>query len=501
MGGHPHERFTRAELLLRAGGAAGAVALGGYGVDRLLTAGPAGARDTVIRPAPDNGGGFMKFQSRPDLRPAYVTVAKRTDAAGNGLLFLSPNSGPGQRGVMIIDDKGDLVWFRRTYPKTAINFRAAMWKGKPVLTWWEGKTAHGLGVGEHVIVDDSYKEIARFPAGHGLESDLHELLLTPHGTALITSWETQARNLTALGGKSSHPVVGGLVQEVEVPSARVVWEWRSLDHVGLDESHQGVGPQFDYFHINSIDVDSAGNFLVSARNTWAVYKISRKTGAVQWRLGGKKSDFKMGPGTIFAWQHDARHHGGGDRTISIYDDGAAPPVEKHSRAIVLDVDWANRRATLNRQYVHPTRQILSAAMGNAQLLPNGNMFVGWGTEPFVTEFDHAGHVVWDAKLPHGGENYRAFRLPWIGRPTDAPKLVVHSTTEGKRLYVSWNGATDVAQWQLNTGTAENGLSQEATGPKESFETVLEAKPGAKFASVTALDAKGRPIKTSNVVRL
>jgi arylsulfotransferase ASST len=500
MGGHPDERFTRADLLLRAGGAAGAVALGAYGIDRLLTAGAASARDTVIRPVPDNGGGFMSFHSRPDMRPPFVTVVKRSDAAGDGLLFLSPNSGTGQRGVMIINDKGELVWFKRTFPKTAMDFRAAMWKGKPVLTWWEGRTTRGLGVGEHVIVDDTYTEVARFPAGHGLASDLHELMLTPHGTALITSWDTRELDLSSLGG-GRQAVVGGLIQEIEVPSARVVWEWRSLDHVDVAESKQGIGPQFDYFHINSIDVDSAGNFLVSARNTWAVYKISRRTGQVQWRLGGKKSDFKMGPGTTFAWQHDARHHGGGDRTISIYDDGAAPPVEKQSRAIVLDVDYENRRATLKRAFVHPSGKVLSAAMGNAQLLPNGNMFVGWGTEPWMTEFDHAGRVVWDAKLPHGGENYRAFRLPWVGRPTDAPKLVARSSTAGKRLYVSWNGATEVAQWRLNTGAAENGLAEEATGPKESFETVLVPKPGARFASVTALDAKGRPLKTSNVVRL
>lgn len=500
MGGHPDQRFTRAELLLRAGGAAGAVALGGYSIDRLLTAGTASARDTVIRPAPDNGGGFMRFQSRPDMRPPFVTVVKNTDAAADGLLFLSPNSGAGQRGVMIIDGKGDLVWFKRTFPKTAMNFRPGIWKGKPVLTWWEGKTTRGLGVGEHVIVDDTYREIARFPAGHGLASDLHELMLTPHGTALITSWETRQRNLSSLGG-GRQAVVGGLIQEIEVPSAKVVWEWRSLDHVDVAESKQGVGPQFDYFHINSIDVDSAGNWLLSARNTWAIYKISRKTGELQWRLGGKKSDFRMGPGTTFAWQHDARRHGGGDRTISLYDDGAAPPVEKRSRAMILGVDHANRRVRLLREYHHPSRQILSAAMGNTQLLRNGNVLVGWGTAPYVTEFDHAGRVVWDARLPHGGENYRAFRLPWVGRPKEPPKLVARSTHAGRRLYVSWNGATEVASWRLQTGKKAHALRHEATGPKQAFETVLTPSPGARFASVTALDRHGRPLATSNVVRL
>src|SRR5581483_5852987 len=178
-----------------------------------------------------------------------------------------------------------------TEPQTAMNFRAGFFRGKPVLTWWEGKSQHGLGVGECVIVDQSYREIARFRGGNGRPVDLHEFLVSSRDTALLTSYEVRDVDLRALGGRRRHPVLGGVVQELEIPHSRIVSEWRSLDHVAPAESHQKIGPRFDYFHLNSIDVDVDGNLLLSARNTWAVYKVDRHTGRVIWRLGGKKSDF------------------------------------------------------------------------------------------------------------------------------------------------------------------------------------------------------------------
>ncbi|HKI93577.1 MAG TPA: arylsulfotransferase family protein, partial [Gaiellaceae bacterium] len=157
-----------------------------------------------------------------------------THAAGHtapGYLFIAPSSGPGQRGTLILDNAGEPVWFHPTTPNTAMNFRPGVYRGAPVLTWWEGKTEHGLGRGEHVIVDASYREVARFPAGDHRQSDLHELLLTTRGTAYVTSYERVPMDLSSLGGARRATVVGGIVQELEIPSARVLWEWKSLDHV------------------------------------------------------------------------------------------------------------------------------------------------------------------------------------------------------------------------------------------------------------------------------
>src|SRR5262249_52472492 len=160
------------------------------------------------------------------------------------------------------------------------------------------------------------------------------------------------------------------------------------------ESHQAVGPRFDYFHVNAIDLDADGNLLVSARNTWAVYKLDRSSGKVLWRLGGKKSDFAMGPGTQFAWQHDARHQGAGDRLISLFDDGAKPAVHKQSRGIILALDHARRTATLQREFTH-NPPLLAWALGSVQVLGNGNVLVGWGTAPYFSEYSANGKLLFD----------------------------------------------------------------------------------------------------------
>lgn len=487
--------LTRAELLRRAAGAAVGLALLD-GCSSRSTSVASTMRATTRAPRrPAAAGRVHSFLSRPDLQPPVVTVLRDEGGTAPGLLFLAPNSGPGQRGCLIVDGRGEPLWFHPTTPVTAMNVRAAVYRGKPVLTWWEGKTEHGLGEGDHVIVDDSYRVVKRFPAGRGRPSDLHELLLTPQGTALVTAWEVQMRDLRPLGGPRRHPVVGGVVQELALPSGKVLFEWRSLDHVALSESHQSIGPRFDYFHVNSVDLASDGNLIVSARNTWAVYKISRRTGRVIWRLGGKRSDFRMGPGTSFAWQHDARELDGG-RLLSLFDDGGDPRVEPQSRGLVLALDTRRRSATVQRAYVHEP-QMHAHALGSMQVFANGNALVGWGTEPYFTEYDAHGSPVFDAKLPHGGQNYRTLRFPWVGRPSIPPRLVAHAGS----LFVSWNGATEAASWQLRTGSRADSLSPAATVPRSGFETVLAVPSGAAWAAAAALDRNGNELGSSAPLRL
>jgi Arylsulfotransferase (ASST) len=422
------------------------------------------------------------FVSEPDLKPPKVKVLHREKGTAPGLLFITPSSGPGQRGVQIVDDAGEPVWFRHTPHVAATNLRAGVYHGKPVLSWWEGKTTHGLGDGDHVIVDSSYRELARFPAGGGMAADLHELILTPQGTALVTAWDLEGR------------VVEGVVQELEIPSAKVLFEWRSLDHVPVTESYAGVGPQFDYFHINAIDIHPSGDLLVSARNTWAVYRISRPSGKVVWRLGGKKSDFSLGKGAHFSWQHDARALG--TTGITLFDNADAPQEEPQTRGLVLSLDEKQRRATLVRAYTHDP-PVLAHMFGSVQAHGNGNILVGWGASPLFTEYASDGRVLFDATLPRGGQSYRSLRFPWVGRPAAKPALAA----KDGRLYASWNGSTETRSWRLLTGAAAGALAAAGTFPRQGFETAIAPPASAPYAAAVALDARGKPLATSDTIRL
>ena len=439
---------------------------------------------------------MQRFVSRPDLKPPAVSVLQHAHGTAPGLVFVAPSSGPGQRGAMIFDDAGDLVWFRPVADKAVTDFKVGLFRGKPVLTWWEGKVMHGLADGEWVVVDASYQEIFRFPAARGRHGDLHEFVITPQDTALVTSNETRTWDLTSVGGSGRGQVVGGVVQELALPSGRLLWEWRSLDHVAVDESEIKArpGPRFDYFHINSIDVAPDNNVLVSARNTWTAYKISRPSGRVLWRLGGKRSDFTFGKGARFEWQHDVREHANG--LVSVFDNAAAPQEEPQSRALLLALDTKLMHVSLEHAYTHRPDRVLSHFLGNAQLLANGNVFVGWGGAPYVTEFARDGAIAFDARLPHGGQSYRAFRSPWVGHPTDRPSLGARSD----RVFASWNGATEVASWQLLEGASASDLRRTQIVPRAGFETPLTLAAGTRSAAVIALDRAGAAVGTSGTLR-
>jgi hypothetical protein len=397
---------------------------------------------------------------------------------------------------MIFDDAGELVWFQPVTGKTVTDFKVAVLHGKPVLTWWEGKVVHGLAAGDWVVADPSYRELFRFSAAHG-HGDLHEFTLTAQGTALVTSNETRTWDLRSVGGSRAGHVVGGVAQELALPSGRLLWEWRSLDHVGVEETaiKQRPGPRFDYFHINSIDVAPDNNLIISGRNTWAAYKVDRRTGRILWRLGGRRTDFAFGNGARFEWQHDVREHPGG--LVSVFDNAAAPQEEPQSRALLLTLDTKRMRVTLEHAYTHRPAPVVSHFLGNTQVLGDGGVFVGWGGAPYVTEFTRDGAIAFDARLPHGGQSYRSFRFPWVGRPSDRPSLGARAG----RVYASWNGATEVASWRLLEGAAGSDLRATQTVPRTGFETPIAVGAQTRSAAVVALDRAGAPIGTSRTVRL
>jgi hypothetical protein len=457
--------------------------------------------DATAAPSATEAEPVRLFFSKPRLRPPRVTVLRRTEGTEDGLLFLAPSSGPGQRGVMIVDNDGEPVWFHPTR-LTAMDFRAETYRGKPVLTWWEGRHIRGVGsVGEYVIVDQSYREIARFSAGRGLRPDFHEYLLTPEGTALVTVYERVPADLSGVGGASDGSVYSGVVQELEIPSARVLFEWRSIDHVAFEETYlTKIFDPHDYFHINSVGFDIDGHLLISARNTWGIYKVHRRTGEVIWRLGGKRSDFAMGKGTTFAFQHDARSHDHG-RLISLFDNGPVPNTKRQSRGIVIALDTKNKRATLAREIVHRP-SLFAFATGNAQLFPSGSMLVCWGITGQFSEYGPDGKLRFDAKLPKGGQNYRVRRFKWTGRPGHRPRLASHpARARRRRLYASWNGATEVAYWQFRIGETRGRLRDARTVAKRAFETQFIAPKGTAYAVAVALDRRRRPLARSNAVRL
>ena len=439
----------------------------------------------------------QSFHSAPGLHPPTIKVTDRDDSSSDDFLLSA-------HGVMILDSHGQVVWFDNSAQKShlaTMNLRAQRYRGKPVLTWWQGKIIPpGYGArGEDVVVNQAYKRIATIHAAYGYSADLHEFTLTNNGTALITASVPVKADLSSVGGPRDGSVLDSVVQEIDVRTGRLVWTWHALGHVPLNACEVGkpqVGQPYDYFHINSIQQLPDGNLLISARNTWAVYEISRATGHVLWTLGGKASSFRMGKGTNFYWQHDAQLHSGG--VLSVFDDGATPKEEGQSRALELKLNLHSMRVSLKRAFTH-SPPLLAGAQGNMQLLRNGGVLVGWGTAHAFSEYASSGKQVVDGLFTPPLYSYRTYRSPWRGHPTSAPAIAVSADT-GQRVtvYASWNGATDVARWQLLAGSSKSDLVPVATVAKSGFETAVHAKTSRRYLAMRALSGSGRVLATSRV---
>jgi hypothetical protein len=211
----------------------------------------------------------------------------------------------------------------------------------------------------------------------------------------------------------------------------------------------------------------------------------------------------MGPGTQFAFQHDARRLPNGN--ISIFDNGTTvfkngfPEAVEESRAIVLELDEERMRASLVREYTHPDKQYADAA-GNVQVLPNGDVFVGWGRALAISEFSEDGQMLFDASLLRKNKSYRAFRFPWSGSPSHRPACVAERASEEElRVYVSWNGSTDVEIWEVLTGSRVERLKSLGSVPRDGFETAMVVRTLDPYVAVRAIHRSGRVLGTSKPV--
>lgn len=466
------------------------------GLAALLTA-PASAAPGV--PARGSGSSALPtqhFLSAPGLHPPVINATSDRDRSG--FIFLSPclncsvgNGNTPQPGPMILDPSGHLVWFRPTNGTPAYNLEVQNYRGFPALTWYQG--------GEDIIMGRSYRIQHSFHCGNGYLTDVHEFQITRQNTALIDCIHIQPANLSSVGGPTNGQVEDNIIQEVDPTNGQVLWQWDSLAHIPITDTYNKVpsSGSFSYFHLNSIQQLPDGNLLISARNTWALYEISRSTGQVIWEMGGKHSDFRMGPGTKFEWQHDAHLSG---NTLTVFDDADQPQEEQQSSGKVerLNLNPGHRSASLIHSYRH-TPPLLAGRAGSVQILPNGNVFVGWGSSSAFSEYTASGRQIFNATFPLGIFSYRAYRFPWDARPATPPQMA--SAAEGNgdvKVYASWNGATPVAYWSVLGGPSQSSSGWFTTNSRTGFQTVMTLHSEPRYLKVQALDSSRHVLGTSVV---
>lgn len=439
------------------------------------------------------------FQSAPALRPPVLTVSK-PDPSSEGDFFLNPKGGTRAGGPMIVNGKGQLVWFDPLpLGVNSADLRVQSFNGQSVLTWWQGQITAGIGYGEDVIMNDHYQVLDVVKAANGYSADLHEFLLGPNATAWITADSEVRWNLSAVGGPSDGAAEDGIVQEIDLRTGNVLFQWDSLDHVppelsAVSYAGPGRGP-YDYFHVNSIDPSGYGTVLISSRNTDAVYLVDISSGAVVWRLGGKASSFSMGPGTRFALQHDARLRGGS--VVTLFDDEDVANGGPPARAIEIKLDLAEHTARLVWAHEGPHDSVVGS-QGNVQLLPDSHVVVGWGAGPGspTTEMTSAGQILFQASLPKAIDSYRAFRLNWDAQPTTRPVLAAQTIGAGVEVEASWNGATAVKSWRVLGGASATTLRVIQAKASSGFQTTVQIRSRPAYLAVEAMASDGQVLSTS-----
>jgi len=437
------------------------------------------------------------FYSEPWLHPPVAYVSGTDPDPGQGDIFGDIENSV-QVGPLILDPQGRLVYFQPLHHAVAFDVSVQRYQGQPVLTYWRGPA---IDYGREVILNQHYQQIASVRAGHGDYADAHEFQITPQGNALISVYAPVRADLSALGGPRHGLLMDSIVQEINIATGQVIWEWHASGHVALTSTYAGrpgTTLPYDFFHINSIQQLPGDRLLISGRNTWSLYEISMRTGRILLVIGGKHSWLHMGPGTNFEWQHHARMQP--DGTITVFDNASDGPFsdEPQSRALRIRLDLPHRRATLVHAWTD-NPPLLSSSQGSVQPLGDGNTFIGWGANAYFTEFGRTGAELFSVHFPLPVASYRGLRFPWSGQPLTPPWAAATPTPRGTRVYASWNGATTVAAWRVLAGPSAGSLLPVGTFRRTGFETRMWVPSTAAEFAVQALGSSGQVLGTSAAV--
>ena len=454
------------------------------------------------------------------IEPPRLNFEESFDRCDDGsYIFLSPRGNVASASFYILDHDGHLIWGPDHKYGQVYNFQVQQYKGEPYLFFWAGDdSVGGHGEGKYYMLDQHYEEHQKISAGDGLRGDLHAFFITEEQTAVYTGYRVVQADLTSMGKDMDSWIWESLFQELDIETGEVLFEWRASEHFPFEDSY--VNPNqathtnpWDFFHINMVDKDKEGNYLVSTRYGRCVLYISKDTGDILWQLGGKSNSFKdisreANAATIFLGQHDV-HWVDGHDGITMFDNRADwfNKMEDESVGKRIHVDLEHMTAELVRDYRHPSH-ILSTSQGSMQTLPNGNILLGYGFNGVLTEFSPDGVMLCDAYFStpkrFGSadvQSYRNLKYNWTGIPLTTPDLKV----EDKVLYMSWLGSTKLRSWTIQDCNRADGIFESVqTTTKNGFETEFALKEGyrmRRYVRVIAVDQGGTQLSVSNPVQI
>ena len=475
-------------------------------------------------------GDVLWFRSRPDLTPPALHITTSEDGIVPGYIFMAPYQ-TDQMSPVIYDMQGRLVWsgYGSTGGGNAHAFHVCTLNETDHLCFFRGEQGLGYGRGFIDILNQNFTSVASVRAQNGASNlDMHENIIAMDGSSmLVTSYTPERADLTDYNVTTGEGwVLNVFVQKIDIATGSLLWEWSAINHVALADSYvlpnttevAGTGftatEPWDWVHVNSADENADGDFLISARHTNTVYKVSGQDGSIIWRLGGKQSDFEFADGFIFSSQHDARWRASNASTdiITLFDNASNgyQNTSEVSSGMIIKIDHASDppRATLLSSFAAPEDIPFSSSQGNVQILgensdwATSNAFIGWGSQPYVTEHLPSGEIIFQANVKADGPmNYRAYKFNFTSSPIDHPALYIYARStdsDPTMFFMSWNGATEVARWRIyGRGTCDANWTTVGEVDRDGFETQYQAAKYWAFGMAEALDSGGNSLSNSS----
>lgn len=492
---------------------------------------------------------WRSYKTSPHT-PPHVRIERFDDRLFDGYIFLTPADQKTKQGThelsgtgLIMTDDGDLVFageengysFCQEWVAGMTDFRVQQYKGRPHLVYWNGCNTQGAHWGHRwgrvTFIDEEYNNFTINPDMHinSLDGankgqiDVHDHEMTDRNSIVVTTYNNTQADLTSFGRGPNGWLAESMFAEVDVDTGEVLFEWSAADHIPLEDSRWPLrGPMgtqqlpWDWFHINSAQ-RVGEDYLISSRHHWAVYLISGKNGRVIWKLDGVNGGSFGSIPSEFKWQHHARaqnvtEHG---MTISLFSNHANAIADDGTQTEALAF-WVPLPASkdhppqLVRKLVTEQSPVFSLTQGSYQLdLGNGNEFVGYGKIPLAREYGPAedgSDLRWQARFGRddAAMSYRAFKSKWHGTPKNWDPVVVFEEVrlqkqKPAKVYVSWNGATDISSWAVYAGENRESLMSVGVAERMGFETVFSLE-GASCVQLGAI-RNGKIIRASNVACL
>lgn len=480
------------------------------------------------------------YLSRPDLLMSVLNVTiNDADKVSDGHMFLSPWSTgdikPSQAylGPHIFASDGELVWSGYGHsPNSVSNFMPIEYQGQKAISFFEGNVAvTGVGFGSYRVIDNTYQTVKKLGDKSSFLHDFHEF--TPSGpeTAVLTTYRPVPYDLSNVDkAMVDHGwVYECMIMEISTTTDEVLFEWNSLDHIDIDESMvledletsgNSTMNGFDYMHMNAIEKDGLGNYLISARHLWTLFYIDGNDGHIIWRMGrgNSGSDWNIDDNATFAYQHHARWlepeqinmpKEDGVSYLTLFDNEGKSPdrmaFRNHSRGLVLKLDHTKKtdddkigQVSLVQEFLIPGDEKASTSQGSMQPLDNGNFFINWGSTPVISEHLPNGEPVFNAIInAREYSSYRGFKAPFEGNPIDSPALLSRYNKDDNQttLYISWNGATNVSSWEIYTSDNGKTFQKLETIENKGFETTYQTPGAHKWAKVEAVDKSHKKLSS------